>query len=382
MPQTNTEVPTPTSVSQIAKASNVCSLSADAFLGQWTTFPHLKDGVVQQNVLVERRGDDQPNLLKATLTWETKEGKTEKKELAIVLDNKQQWRCGNGELVVDPSQDPRSQISWWGKNRKSTWYREKSWSDVAKDLKPESSTVECSAIKQTANGLIADDFLGQWKWQENGVTHDVTISYLEGSNGRLQASISKLSKPLVLGPQWKYGSYDWWCGDGCLDGNTIEYAADNKQVKALHWVFHNETTNWYFTSNWTRVLDSSAAKKSVAESDSGSTDEGTEENKDGTWFLMTQEWENEKQPCALKQKIRDSEAHKGKQDKSQAKNTKDAQWGNQEWVHSRWVDGTGYQKPKTTRASQNKTAWKEVDGWKHNNRKGGRGQQYNIEYYQ
>jgi len=135
MPLATVEVATPTSQSIEAGASSVCPLPAEAFLGQWTD-------TIGHNVLVVQAGEDKPDLLKAILTTDLRRmapgGKP--KELLIKMDGSlQRWRCGNGvldidRLVYDDSTKGQlrevSWINWSGKG--STWYREKSFADVAK----------------------------------------------------------------------------------------------------------------------------------------------------------------------------------------------------------------------------------------------------------
>eukprot|EP00746_Dinoflagellata_sp_MGD_P160628 gnl/MRDRNA2_/MRDRNA2_87475_c0_seq1.p1 gnl/MRDRNA2_/MRDRNA2_87475_c0~~gnl/MRDRNA2_/MRDRNA2_87475_c0_seq1.p1 ORF type:complete len:426 (+),score=86.92 gnl/MRDRNA2_/MRDRNA2_87475_c0_seq1:92-1369(+) len=394
-------------------ASHVSALSADAFLGKWTTS-------AGQNVRVEHRSEDPPNLLKAILT----KGTNSELQLTIKLDNRQ-WCCGNGVLVLDSNQEHPNEISWmkWS-GGVTTWTREKSGSDVAKSCKPEDSTVDApkdtegkvssttegSSGKRVVNGMAAEDFLGHWKWQE----HDVIVSYLDGSNGRLQVTISNRSQPLVLGLTRYHGADYWLCGNGYLNHN-IEYDVDSKQVKSLQWVYLNERTQQVVMSNWTRVTDDrSTIKKSVSDSDSGST--VSTEDKVGTWYEETLDWENEQ--CPLKTKIL------GKQDKTpkatktakekdvqlqdhqwgkrwvdvaagdrKTYKTQQAQWDNHQWVHHpqpKWGNATGYnlKNQKTQQATQggrNKNGWREVDGWKHegnNSRKGGRSQQKATKHYQ
>jgi len=407
--------------------SNVYSMSADAFLGKWTTS-------VGQRVRVEHRSEDPPNVLKAILT----KGTNPELQLTIKLDNRQ-WCCGNGVLVVDSNQEHPNEISWmkWS-GGVTTWTHDSdSWSDVVKSCKPEDSSVksckpEDSSVdppkddppkdaegkvsstaaggsnKKVVSGLAADDFLGHWKWQD----HDVTVSHLEGSNGRLQVTISNRSQPLVLGLTRYHGADYWLCGNGYLNDN-VGYNVDQagtKQANSLQWVYLNERTQQVVMSTWTRVTDSDGTtKKSASDSDGGSTDEGNED-KVGTWYEETLDWEN--QQCSLKTKIL------GKQDKPEhAKATRttyekdaqgqdhqwgkrwvdlktrkaeQAQWDNQQWVQSQWGKATGsnFKNEKTqqaTRGGRNKNGWKEVDGWKHetnNSRRGGRGQQKATKPYQ
>lgn len=342
-----------------ADATKASSLTSEVFLGQWTTS-------TQQSVLVVHAGEDKPGVLKAVLTKPDAPEGSKPLQLLIKMDH-QQWRCGNGVLVVESAQEQPSEISWVSWNGiRSTWIREKSWSDVAKALKPEDSTADQpkaagkkvpstkqnASNKQAANGMKAEHFLGHWK---NSQGYEVNVTHMDVSQGLLTATIAKKdgSQELLLDIDTSVpGGGRWRCGNGHLHDH-VEYDNNNKQAKTLTWMFarFNKWTGLWEThvSTWERECDGS------------STDEGTEE-KDGTWYHMTQDWENEQTECALKKKIM-NKTHEGQgSKKQQAKAARATQNNVAPWVDPRWLEVSDKTHKGTKGAGKNQ--WREVDGWK------------------
>lgn len=383
-----------------ADATNASSLPAEAFLGQWTTS-------TQQNVLVVQAGTDKPDVLKAILTKPDAPEDSKPLQLLIKMDH-QLWRCGNGVLVFESPEEQPSEISWVSWNGiRSTWFREKSWSDMAKALKPEDSTAHQPKAEgkpedqtkaegkpedqpkaegkpedqpkaegkpedetkaegkpvpsktqgvsnnQAANGMKAEHFLGHWK---NSHGFEVSVTYMDDSQGLLTATVAKPGgkQELLLKIDTSAGGGGRWrCGNGHLHDH-IEY--DNKQAKTLTWTFprfNKWTCLWEIhVSTWERECDGSSSTPS--------TDEGTEES-NGTWWQMTKEAENEQAECAFTAKLMGQSIKKAPRPPQLEKATRATQKNGAQW-DSRWVEVTD----KTQKAAKGagKNQWREVDGWK------------------
>lgn len=361
-------------------ASNVCPVTAETFLGNWTdTLGH--------NVLVVRVAEDKPDLLKAILT---KPG-VMTKVLMIKMDrNLQCWTCGNGfldlnRLVFDDHSGKAKplEISWAkSTGQYSTWTREKSWSDVAKALNTASGDLMSDTLKTenkatpspqphhpfakavlgaTGGGM----FVGQWKaYWNNSIGHDVNVT-LHGdiSQGLPKATITKADgsfRELLIVIDKKYGV--WKCGNGWL-GDYIEY--DNDQAITLTWI-----DSYGRMSTWNREVDHS------------STDAGTEDNLKETWWNMTEEWENEKK-CAIKKKIKNEKNQADKQQngnqdyqKATTRNHKNAN----QWVEvtAKTQKAASWEAPKASRGARknnNNTQSSEIGARKWEDNKGSRRQQ-------